>query len=103
MFHRFLTWVLSVILTDEHNKKTIQVSSIESTHTILIGFITVYVTDFYVLVFISSNPGKAIDECNAMIQSMNSKITNDTWDEDDLGETTDGNIFFLLCCQENKN
>ena len=28
-----------------------------------------------------------------MIQSMNSKITNDTWDEEDLGETTDSNIF----------
>ena len=38
-----------------------------------------------------------------MIQSMNSKITNDTWDEEDLGETTDSNIFFLLFYQENKN
>ena len=103
MLHRCLTCVLCVILTDEHNKKTIQVSSIKGTHIHLIDFITVYLTDFCVLVYISSNSGKTIDECSAMIQSMNSKITNDTWDEEDLGETTDSNIFFLLCYQENKN
>ena len=103
MFYRCLTCVLSVILTDEHNKKTIQVSSIKGTHIHLIDFITVYLTDFCVLVYVSSISGKAIDECNAMIQSMNSKITNDTWDEEDLGETTDSNIFFLLCYQEIKN
>ena len=106
MFHRCLTCALSVILTDEHNKKAIHVSSIKGTHIRLIDFITVYLTDFCVLVYlvyISSNSGKTIDECNAMTQSMNSKITNDTWDEDDLGGTTDSNIFFLLCYQENKN
>ena len=103
MLHRCLTCVLCVILTDKHNKKTIQVSSIKGTHIHLVDFITVYLTDFCVLVYISSNSGKAIDECSAMIQSMNSKITNDTWDEEDLGETTDSNIFFLLCYQENKN
>ena len=103
MFHRCLTYVLSVKLTGEHDKKTIQVSSIKGTHIHLIDFITVYLTDFCVLLYVSSNSGKTIDECNAMIQSMNSKITNDTWDEEDLGETTDSNIFFLLCYQENKN
>ena len=103
MFHRCLTCALSVILTDEHNKKAIHVSSIKGTHVHLIDFITVYLTDFCVLVYISSNSGKKIDECNAMTQSMNSKITNDTWDEDNLGGTTDSNIFFLLWYQENKN
>ena len=103
MFHRCLTCVLSLILTDEHNEKTIQVSSIKGTHIHLIDFITVYLTDFCVLLYVSSNSGKTIDECNAMVQILNSKITNDTWDEEDLGETTDSNIFFLLCYQENKN
>ena len=93
----------SVILTDKHNKKTIQVSPIKGTYIHFNRFSTVYLADFCVLVYVSSNSGKAIDECNAMIQSMNSKITNDTWDEEDLGETTDSNIFFLLCYQENKN
>ena len=100
MFHRCLTCALSVILTDEHNKKAIHVSSIKGTHVHLIDFITVYLTDFCVLVYVSSNSGKTIDECNAMTQSMNSKITNDTWDEDDLGGTTDRNILWY---QENKN
>ena len=85
MFHRCLTCVLSVILTEEHNKKTIEVSSIRGTYIHLIDFIAVYLTDFCVLFYVSSNSGKTIDECNAIIQSMNSKITNDTWDEDDLG------------------
>ena len=100
MFHRCFTCVLSVILTGEHNKKTIQVSSIKGTHVYLIDFIAVYLTDFCVLVYVSSNSGKTIDECNAMIQSMNSKITNDTWHEEDLGETTDSHIFF--CCVSRK-
>ena len=103
MFHRCLTCVLSLILTDEHNKTTIQVSSIKGTHIHLMDFITVYLTDFSVLLDVSSNSGKTIDEYNAMIQNMNSKITNDAWDEEDLGETTDSNIFFLLGYQENKN
>ena len=98
-----LTWILNVISTDEHNKKTIQVSSIKGTHIHLIDFITVYLTDFCILVYVSSISGKAIDECNAMIQSINSKITNGTWDEEDLGETTDSNTFFLLFYEENKN
>ena len=66
-------------------------------------FITAYPADFCVLVYVSSNSGKTIDECNVMIQSMSSKITNDTWDKENRGETTDSNIFFLLCYQENKN
>ena len=103
MFYRCLTCVLSVVLTDEHNKKTIHVFSIKAAHIHLINFITVYLTDFRVLVYVSSNSGKTIDECNTMIQSMNSKITSNTWDEEDLGETTDSNTFFLLCYEENKN
>ena len=63
---------------------------IKGTHIHLIEFITVYLTDFCILVYVSSNSGKTIDECNAMIQSMNSKIANDTWGEEDLGES---NIF----------
>ena len=74
----FLTCVISVILTDEHNKKTVQVSSIKGTHIHLIGFITVYLTDFCALVYVSAKSSKTIDECNAVIQSINSNITNDT-------------------------
>ena len=89
LFQRCFTGVLSVILTDKHDKKTIQVSSIKGTHIHLIDFITVYLTD-------SSNSGKTINECNAMTQSMNSKATNNTWDEEDHGETTYSNIFFAV-------
>ena len=103
MFHRCLTCVLSVILTEKDNKKTVQVSSIKATRIHLMDFITVYLTDFCVLLHVFSNSGKTIDECNAVTQSMNVKITNGTWDEKDLGETTDSNIFFLLRYQENKN
>ena len=84
MFQRCLTYILNVILTDEHSKKAIQVSSIKDTHIHLMDFITVYLTDVCVLVYVSFISRKAIDECNAMIQSMNSKISNDTRDEEDL-------------------
>ena len=84
MFQRCLTCILNVILTDEHSKKAIQVSSIKGTHIHLMDFITVYLTDVCVLVYVSFISRKAIDECNAMIQSMNSKISNDTRDEEDL-------------------
>ena len=95
MVHRCLRWVLNITLTNEHNKKTIHVSSIKGTHIHLIDFITVYLPDFCVLVYVSSNSGETIDECNTLIPSMNSKITNDIWDEEDRGETTDSDIFFL--------
>ena len=97
MVHRCLRWVLNITLTNEHNKKTIHVSSIKGTHIHLIDFITVYLPDFCVLVYVSSNSGETIDECNAMIPSTNSKITNDIWDEEDRGETTNSHIFFSCC------
>ena len=54
MFHRYLTCVLSLILVDEHNKKTIQASSIKGMHIHFIDFIAVYLTDFCVLLYVFS-------------------------------------------------